>query len=238
MNDDLFDSMNPIAIPRKKDLYIKKDYVRAIQVICRWKNIQFVVIMLCLLLLQTSFLLVNYGYIALDQNTSINAPAVLINNEQQLTDLTGGVPEKESEIHALSSFDITFEHVTLVTNITNAILIFCSVLYGFIMFCGLGASLGGGLGGLGYISRACIYSLIMLILLLPWQFVFNSTVLGAIYTPRELAMWCISDITDKFGIVLLYLRFSGYSTLVFILLILAQLRSSLWNKAVVHRLDQ
>ena len=238
MDEDLFESVNPIAIPRKRNLYIKKDYIRALQVICRWKNFLFVVITLCLLVLQTSFLLVNYGYVVPEANANIKAPSVLIKIEKQLTNLTEEGLEKEPKAREPSDSEITFRHVTLVMNITNTILILSSVLYGFVMFCGLGASLGGGLGGMAHISRAFVYSLIILIFLLPWQFIFKYTIIGVIYTPRELAMWRVTDITGMFGKVLLYLRFTGYPILVFILLLLAQLRSSVWNKAVVRRLDQ
>ena len=236
MDDDLFDSMNPIAVPRKKDLYIKKDYVRSLQVIYRWKNFLFVVMTLCFMVLQMSFLLVHYGYIVPGEN--IEAPRSFIRAEKHPADFTEIGLEKEPKASEHSGSDIKFEHVTLVINITNTILIFSSLLYSFIMFYGLGASLGGHLGGLVHISRACVYSLIILILLLPWQFVFKYVVLGAVYTPRELSMWHVANITEMPGKVLLYLRFTGYSILVFILLILAQLQSLLWSRAVTRKLER
>ncbi len=238
MDEDLFDSINPIAVPRKKDLYIKKGYVRSLQIFYRWKNFLFVVITLCLFLLQISFLLVNYGYIVPEKNESIKTSSIFFSTGKQLTNLTEGGLEKEPKAAELSASEIKFEHVTLVMNIINTILIFSSLLYSFVVFCGLGASLGGSLGGLVHISRACVYSLIILILLLPWQFVFKYTVLGAVYTPRELAMWHVIDITDMFGKVLLYLRFTGYPILIFILLVLAQLQSLLWSRTVTRKLDQ
>lgn len=251
INEDFFDSVSPIPIPKKRDSYIRKDYVRATRFIRRLKNLLFIVIMLCLLLLQTSFWIVNIGHIAPDQSTSTNAPTVLVNNEKQpdtvtkqnatipkqLTGLIVEGPAKESKTLELFGFDITFKDITSVTNITNMILIFASVLYGLIMFCGIAASFGGGLGGLSLISRAFVYSLVMLILLLPWQFFFSCIVIGAIYTPRELIMWCATDMTDTFGTTLLYLRFAGYSTLVFILLIIAQFHSFLWSKAILSRFE-
>lgn len=237
MNEDFSNSKNPVPIPRRMDLYIKKDYIRAVRIICRRRNLLFIVIMLCLILLQISFLLFDYGYIALDRNEGIEAPEVFINSELPLTALAGEDLEKESKTRKFTNYEITLEQATLDINITNTILIFSSVLYVFMMFCGLGASFGAELGGFGHISRACVYSLIMLILLLPWQLVFNSMVLGAIYTPRELTEWCPSDITNRFDTVLLFLRFTGYSILIIVLLILAHLRSFLWSSAVMRRLD-
>ncbi len=238
MDDGLFDSMNPIAVPRKKDLLIKKDYVRALQIIYRWKNFLFVVITLCFLVLQISFLLVHYGYIVTGENYNIEAFHNIIITEKQPAIFTERNFGKEPKAGEYSDSEIEFEHVILVMNITNTILIFSSVLYSFVMFCGLGASLGGYLGGLVNISRACVYSLIVLILLLPWQVVFKYTVLGVVYTPRELVMWHVMNITDIFGKVLLYLRFTGYPIFVFVLLVLAQFQSLLWSRAVIRKLDQ
>jgi hypothetical protein len=238
MDEDLFDSMNPIAVPRKKDLFVKKDYVRALQIVYRWKNLLFTLITLCLLVLQMSFLLVHCGYIVPGENDNIEASRNIIRTEKQPANFTERGLEKEPKAGEYSDSEIKFQYVTLVMNITNTILIFSSVLYSFVMFCGLGASLGGYLGGLVHISRACVYSLIIIILLLPWQFVFKYTVLGAVYTPLEMAMWHVTNITDMFGKVLLYLRFTGYPILVFILLILAHLQSLLWSRAVTRKLNQ
>jgi hypothetical protein len=230
--------MNPIAVPKKKDLFIRKDYVRSLQVVYRWKNFLFTVITLCLLLLQTTFLLVHYGYVVPGENEKINVPHYLAGIVQQPADSAERSLEEEPKTREFSGSEIEFEHVTLVINISNTILIFSSVMYSFVMFCGLGASLGGHLGGLGHISRACVYSLIVLVLILPWQYVFGYTVFGAVYTPCELAMWHITNITDIFVKVLLYLRFTGYPVLVFVLLVLAQLKSLLWSRAVTRKLDQ
>ncbi len=238
IDEDLFDSINPVAVPRKKDLYIKRDYIRILQVICRWKNFLFIVIALCLLLLEISFLLVHYGYIVLGESDNIKAPNYLIGNEKQPADFNEKGLGKERKAREFSGSEIKFEHLYLAMDIINTILIFSSVLYSFIMFCALGASLGGGLGGMAHISRACVYSLILFILLLPWQSVFKHTILGAVFTPRELAMWHVTNVTDVFEKVLLYLRFTGYPVFIFILLFLTQLRSFKWSKAVIHRLDQ
>lgn len=238
MDEDLFDSINPIAVPRKKDLYIRKDYIRTLQVICRWKKFLFIAIVLCLVLLQLSFLFVRYGYVVLGENQKIESPRNLIGTEKQPVNIAENDLETESKSRRFTGSEIKFEHLSLVINIANTILIFSSVLYVFLMFQALGASLGGDLGGIGHISRACVYSLIILILLLPWQLVFMHTVLGVVYSPREPVFWCVTNVTDLYGKILLYLRFTGYPVFVFILLLLTQLRSFLWKKAVVHRLEQ
>lgn len=251
MKEDFIDLTSPIPIPRKKDLYIQKDFVRSTRIIRRWKNFLFIIIVLCLLLLQTSFWLINHGYITLDKNTNTNAPAGPVNEQQsnpvamqngmmssQLTRPTAKGPEKPPGTLTLFDIEVTFERVSSVTNITNTILALASAFYALTIFCSLAASFGANLGGLRHISQAFVFSLVLLILLLPWQLVFNSTVLGAIFTPRELATWPVNGASNTFGTALLYLRFTGYSTLVFMLLILAQFRSFLWSRNVIRRLEQ
>ena len=248
MKEDFFDPMSPVPIPRKTDVYIQKDFTGATQVIRRWKNFFCTIIVLCLVVLQTSFWFVHNGNIALTQNITSNdvlhegQPVRMIAPEesapsQSLRPTVEG-PERPPVTLKLLNVEITFEHLRSVINIANAILIFSSALYGFTIFCGLAASFGGRLGGLKHISHAGVYSLVMFVLLLPWQFVFGSIILGAIYTPRELNMWHTTGMTDTLGTALLYFRFSGYSILIFILLILAQFRSLLWSKSLLHKFEQ
>jgi hypothetical protein len=238
MNEDFSNSNNPTPIPRRVDLYIKKDYIKAVRIICRRRNFLFSVIVSCLLLIQILFLFFEYGYIAFDPNEVIETTAVLVKNDESITNISEQDLEKKSKTSKFTNSDITFEQASLVIDITNTILIFSSVLYVFMMTCGLEASFGTELGGLSHISRACVYSLIVLILLLPWQLIFTSTVFGATYTPRELTIWHGFDVDYIVGKVLLYLRFIGYSALTLILLILAQFRSFLWSRTVVRKLER
>jgi hypothetical protein len=135
----------------------------------------------------------------------------------------------------LFGFDVTFEHLTSVVRLTNIILVFTSVLYTLIMYLGLGVSFKGGLGGLGHICGALFMSLIIFVLLVPWQNFFGSIAMGANFTPNELVRWCTTDISYTFGMVLFYLRFTGYWALVLLLLLLAQLRSYRWTKVILQR---
>ena len=77
----------------------------------------------------------------------------------------------------------------------------------------------------------------MLVLLLPWQRVFGGVVLGAIYTPCELVEWCSAEAGSILGIVLRYLRFTGYWLVILLLLIFSQLRSGRWTKTILRRLE-
>jgi len=106
------------------------------------------------------------------------------------------------------------------------------VLYALIMYFGLGVSFKGGLGGLAHICGALYMALIIFVLVVPWQDFFGHIALGATFSPQELVKWCTTDISDTLDMVLFYLRFTGYWALVMLLLLLAQLRSFRWSRAV------
>ena len=133
--------------------------------------------------------------------------------------------------------NITSEQFTWAIRLVNAVLVLTASLYCLTLLFGLKVSMHGRLGGINHISRAFFLSLLMLVLLLPWQKVFGSVVTGAIFTPAELNEWHAAEKTDIFNTVLYYLRFSGYGALIFLLLILAQYRSLRWAKAILRRLE-
>jgi hypothetical protein len=108
------------------------------------------------------------------------------------------------------------------------------MLYCLIMYFGMGVSFKGELGGLGHIGGALFMSLIIFILLVPWQNFFGAVAIGATFTPGELARWCTKDINGTFGMILFYLRFSGYWALILLLLLLAQLRSFRWARVILR----
>lgn len=216
MNEEFPDPLSPKPIPRQKGLYLRSDSLKAASVFRRWKNLLFVIMLLCLLLNQASFWLVSTGKVEITENTNTVAPA------------------EKSPNQRIFGYDVTFEHLTSVVRITNIILVFTSVLYGLIMYFGLGISFKGKLGGLAHICGALYLSLIIIVLLLPWQNFFGAITMGATFTPNELARWCTTDITSTLGLVLFYLRFTGYWTLVLLLLLLAQLRSFRWARVILR----
>ena len=216
MNEKFPDRLSPKPIPREKGLYLKSDCLKAACVFRRWKNLLFIVILLCLLLNQASFWLVSTGQVEITENPNIAAPA------------------EGSHNPLLFGYNVTFEHLTTVLSITNIILVFTSMLYGFIMYFSLGVSFKGRLGGLAHICGALYMALIIFVLLVPWQKFFGAIALGATFTPDELVSWCTTDISDTFGLVLFYLRFTGYWALVLLLLLLAQLRSFRWARVILR----
>ncbi len=134
--------------------------------------------------------------------------------------------------------EITFKQLAWLIRFLNFVLIPAAALYCLTMLFSLKISLLGRLGGINHIARAFFLSLVMLVLLLPWQSFFSGIVVGAIYTPGELVRWYTVETTGGIsGIIFYYLRFTGYWLLVLLLFIFSQLRSIRWAKAILRRLE-
>ncbi len=209
------------------------DCLEAIGVLRGWKNFFFIIIVLCLLVLQICFWAVNTGYIRAPGNNAQSSEDV-----QDVNEAANEVSAEQSEpAQADSLFGITFKHLAMVIRVVNAILVLTGALYCLTILLALKISLVGRLGGINHICRAFFLSLIMLFLLLPWQKVFGGIALGAIYTPSELVKWCSAESSEIFCIVLRYLRFTGYWLVILLLLIFSQLRSGRWTKTILRRLE-
>ena len=132
---------------------------------------------------------------------------------------------------------IKWAQLSWTVNLVNAVLILTATLYCLTLLFSLKVSMHGRLGGINHITRAFFLSLLMLVLLLPWQKVFGSMVTGAVFTPGEIEKWHSARTGDMLDTVLYYLRFSGYGVLMLLLLILSQIRSLRWAKAILRRLE-
>ncbi len=220
------------------------DCLEAIGVFRGWKNFFFIIVVLCLLLLQASFWVVNTGHIPAKECPGSQAVAVgggLSEDVQDVGEAAKKVAAEQSEPADAetgdSLFGITFKHLAMGIRVTNAILVLAGLLYCLTILLSLKVSLVGRLGGMNHISRAFFLSLLMLVLLLPWQRVFGSAVTGVIFTPEELVKWYSGRTEDILDVALYYLRFSGYGVLMLLLLILSQLRGVRWAKAILRRLE-
>lgn len=222
-------SLDSKTIAREMGLLLKSDYLKAAFVFRRWKNLLFLIMLLCILLNQASFWLVITGQVGITENTNTDAPAVLRADKMQAN--RTDTDEQGSGDFELLGFNVTFEHLTSIIRVTSIILILASAFYALIMSFGMSVSFKGGLGGLNHICGALYMAIIIFVLLMPWQKFFGPVVLGAAFTPQELVRWCSTGITDTFMMVLFYLRFTGYWALVLLLLLMAQLQSFRWVRA-------
>jgi uncharacterized membrane protein YedE/YeeE len=212
--------------PRTKSTVFATDRLEAAGIFRAWKNFLFVTAILCLVLLQVIFWLAHTGQIEFGPDAVSDSVAAA----------ESSVAHHPSPIAAgrLIPFDLTFKHVASVIRPVNGILVLACVLYGLTILFALIVSIAGELGGLGQISRAFYLSVVMLILLLPWQTIFGPGGFGAIYTPSELARECANEASGTMEAWLFYVRFSGVWALTVLVLVLTQWRTSRWTKAVFH----
>jgi hypothetical protein len=252
---------------QQKNLIDTTDCLEAIGVFRGWKNFLFIVVILCLLLLQASFWLVNTGYVATEQVDKASAAAAGDSEQiaetaktkedikkaaEQVAAATNkpaeASPQQSPTLHSFGDgapqsklanlyFKIEFKHLVWLMRFVNFVLILAAILYCLTMLFSLKVSLLGRLGGINHISRAFFLSLVFLVLLLPWQRFFAGIVAGAIYTPEELLSSCPAKTKDILCTALYYLRFTGYWLLVLLLLIFSYIRSCRWAKTILRRLE-
>jgi hypothetical protein len=132
---------------------------------------------------------------------------------------------------------LTFDRLVWILKLVNAILILTATIYCLTLLFSMKVSIIGRLGGINHITRAFFLSLLLLIFVLPWQLIFDSTVIGAIFTSGELIRGVSTKTDVMLEQILYYLRFTGYGVLIFLLLVLAQVRSCRWAGAILRRLE-
>jgi hypothetical protein len=216
------------------------DCLEAVSVFRGWKNFFFLILLICLLLSQMSFWLIDRRIIkAPATNTSgtdaiAEAASLTMADPNAVADMTApdNAPAKKGLLKKL-----TFAHVARTIELVGGILLVTSVLFCMAMFFSLMVSLIGRLGGINHISRAFFLSLIMLVLVVPWQNVLGLNVPGLIYTPAELIKWITTKSDNLADTIFYYLRFAGYWLVVFLLLIMSQIRSGRWAKSILKRLE-
>jgi hypothetical protein len=240
---------------KREDLLSTTDCLEAISVFKGWKNFLFIVAIICLVLLQMCFWLADTDVIrpSQDANTpqenvqpaAVNPAAAAVEPAAQEAKSTLAAPmpadQQPSEAPAKKDFAkvlrIRFEHLAWLVRICNYLLIFVIAMYCLtLLFC-LKISLLGRLGGINHISRAFLLSLIVFVLILPWQRFFGGISTGLIYTPAELVK-AHSEIHGSkiINIALYYLRYCGLWVIVLAILVSAQIRSIRWAKATLRRL--
>ena len=110
---------------------------------------------------------------------------------------------------------------------SNYILTFVAVIYCLVLLVGMKLSLIGQLGGLADASKAFFLSLIVMVLILPWQHAISSEIHGTLFTYEELTNSYMSLVNsdDPKQYALYYGRFVGLWGLTMLLLVAAQWRS-------------
>ena len=121
---------------------------------------------------------------------------------------------------------------------SNYILTFVAVIYCLVLLIGMKLSLVGQLGGLADTSKAFFLSLIVMVLILPWQHTISSEIHGTLFTYKELTNSYLSLVNsdDPKQYALYYGRFVGLWGLTMLLLVAAQWRSHQAVRKIRRRL--
>jgi len=254
---------------KQDNLLDTTDCLEAVGVFRGWKNFLFIIAACCLLVLQTSFWVVNLELVKIDNETAAPTKA----GSPSVTDMDTQPVESAKTIRIETSDDVNriqkaaeqvaaepnlpaapppkkagllgaikFKHLAWLIRLAGFVLIPTAMLYCLTMLFCLKLSLLGRLGGINHISRAFLISLLMFVLIFPWQrfFFFADIFAGAMYTPAELLTWVkwyAAHDQRIFAAVAYYFRFTGYWLLVMLLLIFSMLRSIRWAKATLRRLE-
>ncbi len=240
-------------LDKDKSLIDTTDCLEAVGVFRAWKNGLFFLVVLCLVVLQAAFWLVNTGYVktavaaeGAEQAVAGETEKAAASEVQQAAkevaaspnEAAEAVSEPAEEKKSRFDFGITVEHLRWLIRFFNFVLIPAAILYCLTMLFSLKVSFLGRLGGINHIARAFFLSLVFVVLLLPWQRFFGGVVAGAMYTPQELLNGCVGAAkSDIFSEAWMYLRFSGYWLLVLLLVIFSQIRSARWTKTILRRLE-
>jgi len=243
---------------KQKNLVDTTDCLEAVGVFRAWKNGLFIIVIICLLLLQVSFWLVNLGYVKPKESRCESSAVAATDAEQvsQAAEQKGKIDKAAKEVAAGSEkpteaaqqpqeqqvcpwlFVLKFKWLAGVIRFLNFVVILSAVLYCLTMLFSLKLSLVGRLGGINHIGRAFFLSLAFVVFLLPWRSVFPLVVFGVMYTPDELLNSCTAVRgVDIFDVASHYVRFNGWWFVALLFLIFAQLRSSRWAKAILRRLE-
>jgi hypothetical protein len=260
-SDDRRDQMDQEQ-SKTTNLVDTTDCLEAVGVIRCWKNFLFIIILLVMLFLQTSFLLMTlkHGKDAQPADTA-ELSSLTAGADEPATKVTDKVKQAADTSAAQNTAEIApsqlqipaepnwpaltdskppflpkVKHIAAVVRFLNFLLIPSAALYCLTMLFSLKISLIGRLGGINHIARAFFLSLLFIVLLLPWQLMFSPVFLGAMFTPAELINAC-QAVKTPLAYVSFYLRFTGYWLLVLLLLLFAQIRSIRWARATLMRLE-
>jgi hypothetical protein len=227
--------MNEGPVTRNDELIETTDCLEAISVFRGWKNIFFALVLICLVLTQTAFWLVDRKVVR-PKDAAAAAPVTDANAIAEATDMPGQ-PAAPAPASARVLKKLDTGYLGRAVGLINGVLIVTVALYVLAMFFCLMVSLVGRLGGIKHISRAFFLSVIAVVLVMPWQNLLGSRLPGVIYSFPELLHWLDIKGDSRLNTVLYYLRFSIYWLAFLVLLLIAQIRTARWTKSILRRLE-
>ena len=132
------------------------------------------------------------------------------------------------------------EGIKLVLPICRVTLAFGGVLYCLVLLVEVKIALVGHLGGLTPASKAFFLSLLLMVLLVPWQAAFCPNVPSAIFGYDELTQHYhrVNSEPSFIAALVYYTRFSGMWLFSLLILTAAQIRSCQSQRIIKKRLEK
>lgn len=251
---------------RQRDMVDTTDCLEAVGVFKCWKNFFFVVLLIAMLVLGLCFWVLDLGLLGDDEQQQ--AENIIVTPEPQVEpgsvtpaeqdEPVDSVKQQVDRAAAQAAGDVNEPqagqevvptgpsrlpavrqvHVLWTLRTLDAVIIFAAVMYCLAILFALKISLVGRLGGINHISRAFFWSLIFLVLVIPWQVALGWGLFGLTFEPNEL-MRRIGEY-DSYSIfvkALYWLRFVGLWFIAFLCLLFAQGRTARWSKGTLKRLE-
>jgi hypothetical protein len=233
---------------KQEQLLETTDCLEAIGTLKSNKNLFFFVCFICLLILQGCFWLMATGHINYG-STEPNAPAI---EKAVRTVIAAPASSNTADINAvkadpndgwqkysakIATTKIDFNKVAWAIRVCNYLLIISSVVYAMTILFGLMISLVGKLGGISHVTKAFFISLLFIVVIMPWQTLFQNVGIGTIYKPAELlASWLLYPDMNTIDRSFMYLRYVGLGAVAILLLLWAQVKSMKWSRNSLRRL--
>ena len=241
------------------------DALEAVSALRSFKNFMFIIALICLVTVQAAFWMNYLGLIEKGDCGCMQKPEVseevavpsqqasspIVTLSAQIAEAVDNADAPDAESADSEStakrFDVdailckiknpTCQHVISAISACNYVLFLAVVLYSLGLLMTLKISIAGRLGGINHITRAFLLSLFVLILTIPWQVCFGKVIVGAIYTPAEMLCRQVPSCEGcLYDFIFYFARFTGLWAIVTIMLILAQIRTAGWSKAVKRRM--
>ncbi len=216
----------------KIDMNEVTDCLEALSVFRSWKNLFLAIVIFSMAATQGAFWLVDLGLVKVDMEPGPVASLIADVNTADVS-----VDEKTQEGSSAGFFGITMDHLACVIRTANGIAILGTILYCLTLQFSVIVTIMGQLGGTRHVCRAFFLALVVLVLLLPWQHMFDSFALGLLYGPGELINRYLEKSDGTFHLVMYYLRFCGLWLLGFVFLVMSQFKCMRWAKSILRRLE-
>jgi hypothetical protein len=209
------------------------DALEALSVCRFWRNASFVIVIVSMTLTQAMFWLLELDLVRTDLEPTVLTHTVV----DAIVDSGASVGEISGSTSPPAALGMTVDHLSCTVRTANGAAILGAILYCLTLQFSVGITVMGKLGGVRHVCRAFFWALLMLVLLLPWQHMFDSFALGLLYSPYELMSAHLEKSQDLFPLALYYLRFCGPWLLGLVFLVMSQIKCMSWVKSILRRLE-